>query len=93
MNRQFLQHDTLTDILSFDLSESPQKLEAEIYISVERVKDNALQLSVPYEQELHRVIFHGVLHLLGFRDKSTEEQKAMRSAEDQWIKDYYGQSK
>lgn len=93
LNRQFLGHEDLTDILSFDLSERPDHLEAEIHISIERVRDNALQLSLPYEQELHRVLFHGILHLIGYGDKTAAEQKIMRAAEDQWLKEYYGRQK
>src|SRR5687768_8407247 len=70
LNKQFLDHDTFTDIVTFDLSESKQELTAEIYISIERIIENALKFSTSYNHELHRVIFHGVLHLCGFKDKS-----------------------
>lgn len=89
INRQFLDHDTYTDIITFDLSEDPQFLQSEIYISVERVAENAAQFSKEYNQELHRVIFHGVLHLCGLKDKTVKEQKAMRSAEDSWLNTYF----
>lgn len=89
INRQFLDHDTYTDIITFDLSEDPQFLQSEIYISVERVTENAAQFSKEYNQELHRVIFHGVLHLCGLKDKTVKEQKAMRSAEDSWLNTYF----
>src|SRR5690606_38399718 len=89
LNQRFLQHDELTDIISFDLGDQPDKLSAEIYISIDRVKENAQSLGIPYEKELHRVLFHGLLHLLGYKDKSPEDKQRMRKAEDQWLKDYY----
>ena len=82
INKQYLNHDTLTDIITFRYSEHPEPLESDIYISVERVKENALQLSVPFENELHRVMVHGVLHLLGFKDKTAKEKGLMRGEED-----------
>lgn len=82
INLQFLQHDTYTDIITFDLSEKPQELLGEIYISTERVAENAATFNTTYERELHRVIFHGALHLCGLRDKTSAEKKEMRAAED-----------
>ncbi|MBC7391068.1 MAG: rRNA maturation RNase YbeY, partial [Opitutaceae bacterium] len=78
----YLNHDTLTDIITFRYSEHPEPLESDIYISIERVKENALQLSVPFENELHRVMVHGVLHLLGFKDKTAKQKGLMREEED-----------
>lgn len=89
INQQFLNHDTFTDIITFDLSETAKILAAEIYISIERVKENAQKFNVDYQQELHRVIFHGVLHLCGFKDKSTKDKEAMREAENQSLKAYF----
>ena len=63
INQDFLKHDYYTDIITFPLSETEQKVEAEIYISVDRIRDNAAKLKVPFEQELKRVLFHGILHL------------------------------
>lgn len=83
VNQEYLQHDTLTDIITFNYQEHPQPLESDIYISVERVRENALHFSVPFEQELYRVMIHGILHLLGMKDKSTAQKKQMRVAEDQ----------
>lgn len=83
-NQEYLNHDTLTDIITFDYSEE-NKLFADIFISVERVKENALIFVVPFEQELKRVIIHGVLHLIGYKDKSEEEVKTMRSKEDFYL--------
>lgn len=89
VNKKYLNHDTLTDIITFDLSEEKLKIIADIYISVDRVKENSVLLNVPFKNELHRVIFHGVLHLLGFKDKKTAEAANMRSMEDKWLADYF----
>lgn len=89
-NIAFLQHDTLTDIITFDLTETEQELVAELYISTERVKENAAIFEVSYSQELHRVIFHGLLHLFGFGDKSAAEQKEMREMEAKFLNEYLG---
>ena len=83
MNQEFLQHDTLTDIITFpDQSSTLSSIAGEIYISVDRVQDNAQGLGVDFNIELHRVMSHGLLHLIGFKDKSAKDIKAMRSAED-----------
>lgn len=88
MNQQFLDHDTLTDIITFDLSDG-RGMEGEIYISAERVADNAAKYNVPVQQELHRVIFHGALHLCGFKDKKAADKKVMRQKEDECIAAYF----
>lgn len=88
MNRQFLQHDTFTDIITFDLSEGDDVLTGEIYISVDRVKENAEKFCTSYKDELHRVIFHGALHLCGFKDKKTADKTMMRAKEDESIAAY-----
>lgn len=85
INRQFLNHDYLTDIISFPLSEEGQPVEGEIYISIDRVKENAQLFEVPFREELLRVIFHGALHLCGYEDKSTKEIKLMRSKEETYL--------
>ena len=85
INRQYLHHDTLTDIITFDLSDSFSEVVADIYISVERVRDNASGLSVPFSRELERVIIHGALHLVGFKDKTKGEKAKIRSAEDKYL--------
>ena len=87
INQQFLQHDLYTDIITFDLSES-DAVRAEIYISVDRVKQNAIHLGFSFKSELHRVIFHGVLHLCGYKDKSKGDIKKMRSKEEFYINRY-----
>jgi len=89
INRSFLKHDYYTDIISFDLSE-PQanKITAEIYISVEMVETNAIEFLATLSQELHRVIFHGVLHLCGYKDKSEKDKKVMRKRENFYLDAY-----
>ncbi len=84
INVEYLQHDTLTDIISFDYSVGKQ-LNGEIYISIERVKDNAQLFKVPFDNELLRVMIHGVLHFMGYKDKLPDEQKLMRQKEDESI--------
>jgi probable rRNA maturation factor len=88
MNKSFLDHDAFTDIITFDLSESRKAMQGEIYISVERVKENAKVFHTTYTDELHRVIFHGVLHLCGFKDKKEKDQKIMRENEDYCLEHY-----
>lgn len=81
INRQYLNHDTYTDIITFDYV-AGGLISGDIMISLDRVGDNAIQFGVPFEQELHRVIVHGVLHLLGQGDKSPEEASEMRRQEE-----------
>ncbi|RYY57612.1 MAG: rRNA maturation RNase YbeY [Chitinophagaceae bacterium] len=88
INRQYLNHDFLTDVITFPLSGRNEPVEAEIYISIDRVKDNAKTLGQTIGTELHRVIFHGALHLCGYRDKSKAEIKEIRSREDYYLKLY-----
>jgi rRNA maturation RNase YbeY len=85
INQNFLQHDYYTDIITFGLSEKNQPIEAEIYISIDRVKENASNLSIAYQQEMLRVLFHGALHLCGYKDKSKADIKLMRGKEDFYI--------
>jgi len=89
LNRQFLKHDFYTDILSFPLSAVDQPLIAEIYISVERVRENAKISGSSFKEELHRVIFHGILHFCGYKDKTNPDIKKMRSLEDKYLKSYF----
>ncbi|PZR29493.1 MAG: rRNA maturation RNase YbeY [Citrobacter freundii] len=89
INRQFLQHDYYTDIITFELSPPGTPVEGEIYISTDRVKDNAQTHDSSFTRELHRVIFHGVLHLCGYKDKTPKEEKAMRDKEDYYLKRYF----
>lgn len=87
INQQFLNHDYYTDIITFDLSES-DSTQAEIYISVDRVKDNAKTIGTSFKSELHRVIFHGALHLCGYKDKSKAEALEMRGMEGYYLNKY-----
>jgi probable rRNA maturation factor len=81
LNVEFLQHDTLTDIISFDNSLG-KLISGDIFISVERVSENAADFKVSFEEEIHRVMIHGVLHYMGFKDKSDVEKTEMRNAEN-----------
>jgi probable rRNA maturation factor len=85
-NIQYLNHNTLTDIITFDLSEEKGFIEGEIYISIDRVQENSLKFSKTFEDELHRVLIHGVLHLVGYRDKKADEKSEMRKKEDYYLK-------
>lgn len=88
VNQDFLQHDYFTDIITFPLGNTKEQMEAEIYISVDRVKENAKLQGDTFQRELHRVVFHGVLHLLGQKDKTKAQQAAMRTSEDRWLMKY-----
>ena len=81
LNQGYLNHKTFTDIITFDYSEG-DALDGEIYISVARIKDNAIKFERDFEEELHRVMIHGVLHILGFKDKSPSEKSVMRKKEE-----------
>jgi len=83
VNREHLDHDYYTDIITFDNSEEETKLEGDIFISVDRVRDNAQALGVPHEQELRRVLAHGLLHLSGYGDKTDAEAAQMRQKEEE----------
>ena len=76
INQQFLEHDYYTDIMTFDNSEEEGQIESDIFVSLDRVKDNADKIGVSFEEELTRVICHGMLHLVGFKDKTEEEEKS-----------------
>lgn len=87
INKQFLKHDYYTDIISFDLSEPKSALiSGEIYISVDRVKENAKDMRISFEEEMKRVLFHGTLHLCGYRDKKKADVQQMRAKEDEYLK-------
>ena len=85
INSEYLNHNTLTDIITFDLSSNKHLIEADIFISVERVKENAADLDISFHDELHRVMIHGVLHLFGFGDKSESQKKEMRKKENHYL--------
>ena len=88
MNRKFLNHNYYTDIITFDYSRG-KKISGELFISEDRVVENAKKEITPFNQERDRVIAHGVLHLLGFKDKTRKEQEEMRLKEDQFLKELY----
>lgn len=88
INRQFLKHNYYTDIVTFIISDSTA-IEAEMYISVDRVKDNAKRLDISFKLELHRVILHGILHLAGYNDKSSQQIIKMRKREDHYLRLYF----
>lgn len=85
INRSYLGHDFYTDIITFPLHEKGEPIEADIYISVDRVKDNAREFNTDFEQELMRVIAHGLLHLCGYSDKTSVEQELMTKKEEECI--------
>ncbi|MCG2429954.1 rRNA maturation RNase YbeY [Aequorivita xiaoshiensis] len=82
LNVEFLNHDTLTDVISFDYRMGNQ-INGEIFISIERVQDNAQDFNNSFEEELHRVMIHGILHFCGYKDKTDEEEALMRSKENE----------
>ncbi len=85
INMQYLNHDTLTDIISFDYTEG-DVISGDIFVSIERVIDNAKDFNVPFDEELKRVLAHGVLHYCGYKDKSDTDALLMRSKEEEKIK-------
>ncbi|MFD1166030.1 rRNA maturation RNase YbeY [Sphingobacterium daejeonense] len=85
INRQYLNHDTFTDIVTFDSSEDEDVIAGDIFISVERIRENASKFSVSEKDELNRVIIHGVLHLCGYYDKKKEEKALMTEKEDYYL--------
>lgn len=84
MNVEYLNHDTLTDVITFPYNDNP--IEGDIFISIERVKDNAQDLNIAFNDELHRVMIHGVLHLCGYSDETDEQEAEMRQKEDEYLK-------
>ncbi|MCE2994893.1 MAG: rRNA maturation RNase YbeY [Cyclobacteriaceae bacterium] len=82
LNQQYLNHNTLTDIITFDYSEGAKQLEGEIYISIDRVNENAEKFKVSFQDELDRVMIHGVLHLIGYKDKKPADKALMRKKEE-----------
>ncbi|MCK9162956.1 MAG: rRNA maturation RNase YbeY [Bacteroidales bacterium] len=85
VNKTYLNHDYFTDIISFDYSDK-DKVAGDLFISIDRVRDNAQSLNQEFEKELYRVIIHGVLHLLGLKDKTEAQEKEMRKAEEECLK-------
>jgi len=85
INQQYLDHDTYTDIVTFDNSEEEGKIVGDIFISIERIRENAQKFKVSETDELHRVIIHGVLHLLGYTDKTAVSKEKMTQKEDEYL--------
>jgi len=85
INRQYLNHDTYTDIITFDNSEKQGTIVGDIFISIERIRENAAKFSVSEANELHRVIIHGTLHLLGYKDKNKADKQLMTSKENFYL--------
>ncbi|WP_259071271.1 rRNA maturation RNase YbeY [Mucilaginibacter sp. X4EP1] len=85
INQQYLNHDTYTDIVTFDNSEEDKIIVSDIFISIERIRENALKFNITETDELHRVIIHGALHLLGYKDKSTADKQKMTLKEDFYL--------
>jgi probable rRNA maturation factor len=85
INQQYLNHDTYTDIVTFDNSEKQGRITGDIFISVERTQENARLFNVTSETELHRVIIHGVLHLLGYKDKKPADKEQMTAKENEYL--------
>ena len=89
VNRRFLNHYYYTDIITFNLADKEELVEGEIYISTDRIRENALINKVALQNELHRIIFHGVLHLCGFKDKKPNEKTLMTIEENKYLKMYF----
>lgn len=87
INQRFLQHDYFTDIITFDYSEG-EKISGDLFISVDSVRENSIEYETEFEEELHRVIVHGVLHLIGYDDHTDEDIRTMRSKENYYISLY-----
>jgi probable rRNA maturation factor len=88
INQEYLNHDDFTDIISFDLSSKGSGIAGEIYVSIDRVSENAEKFQVPFLHELYRVCFHGALHLCGYKDKKPSDQQVMRKMEEKHLKGY-----
>lgn len=87
INQEFLKHDSLTDIITFDnnFEKDSGSISGDIFISIERIRDNANSLNLPFETELNRVLVHGVLHLIGYRDKKSADKTLMRKKEEAYL--------
>ena len=85
INEQYLHHDTYTDIITFDNSETPNNIAGDIFISIDRIRENAKFFKTTFSNELHRVVIHGTLHLLGYADKTAKAKKLMTEKEDEYL--------
>ena len=91
INKKYLNHDFYTDVITFDLSPDNKAKSAEVYISIDRISDNAKQLGLSIKAELHRVLFHAALHLCGYNDKKKGDKELMRKKEDELLTRYFSQ--
>ena len=91
INKKYLNHDFYTDVITFDLSPDNKAISAEVYISIERIRDNAKQLGLSIKSELHRVLFHAALHLCGYKDKKKGDKEIMRKKENDLLNKYFNQ--
>jgi probable rRNA maturation factor len=89
INREFLRHDNYTDIITFCLSEASEPVEGEVYISTDRISENSAINGVSFSNELHRIIFHGALHLCGYKDKKPSDKRKMTAAENKNLEVYF----
>ena len=89
LNKHYLKHFTLTDIITFELNAPKEPVVSDVFISIDRVKENAETFQLTFKQELHRVIFHGALHLCGYKDKTKTDQLIMRQKEDYYLNKYF----
>lgn len=85
LNKEYLRHFTLTDIITFDLSEGQEEISGDIFISIDRARENAKEFKVTLTEEVHRLIIHGLLHLFGYKDKTDEEKVTMRAREEFYL--------
>ena len=88
INKEYLNHNYFTDVITFRLSNKNEPIQSEVYISIDRVKENATNLKLSYKSEIHRVIVHGALHLCGYSDKKKNDKQIMRSREDFYLFKY-----
>ena len=91
INKKYLNHNFYTDVITFDLSEHNKAISAEVYVSIERIRDNAEQLGLSIKSELHRVLFHAALHLCGYKDKKKKDKEIMRKRENDLLDKYFNQ--
>lgn len=89
LNKEYLNHDNYTDIITFPLSKQNSPVVSDIYISAERVKENAAILNTTFKKEIHRIIFHGALHLCGYLDKTKADKNLMRKKENTYLEEYF----
>jgi len=89
INKKYLNHDFYTDVITFDLSTDSKAMSAEVYISIERIRDNAKQLGLSIKSELHRVLFHAALHLCGYNDQKKKDKEIMRKRETELLAIYF----